>query len=244
VLVRCAVLVRLLSSSELRRRYRWFGAYIAAGILQNAAWLFGLPTSAPYGVWWTHVAPLVIICAIAAVVELWGLTMSHYPKVGVIYHWLIPAILGAGLLVIALGTIDLWLLEWRPTVYRLSSLALRYSASGLAVVCGSLMCWALLFPRQIRRNVRIHGVILTANLATLALGYTVAVLEGGKNLIIGRVMMFTTVFLLAAWALLISPGGENVPSPPPPSSPDDLGRLASRERELLSAGRPTKSRRG
>jgi len=243
VLIRCAVLIRIVSSSELRGRYRWFGAYIAAGILQNAAWLFGPPTSPPYGLWWTHVAPLVIVCAIAAAVELWCLTMSHYPKVGAIYHWLIPTIIGAGLLVIALGTIDLWLLDWRATVYRLSALAVRYSTSALAVVCGFLMCWALAFPRQIRRNVRIHGVILTANLATLAVGNTVAVLDRGKNLIAGRVMMFTTVFLLAAWALLISPDGESVPPPPSRSTPEDLERLASRERELLGARRPAKSRR-
>lgn len=244
MLIRCAVLIRLVSSPELRSRYRWFGAYIAAGTLQNAGWLFGTAYSPAYGLWWTHIAPLVIVFAIAAAVELWGLTMSHYPKVGVIYHWLIPTVIGAGLLVIALGTIDLWLLEWRLTVYRLSSLAFRYSTSALAVVCGFLMCWALAFPRQIRRNVRIHGVILTANLATLAVGNTVAVLEGGKNLIAGRVMMFTTVFLLAAWALLVTPDGESVPPPPSRSSPDDLDRRASRERELLSAGRAPKSRRG
>jgi hypothetical protein len=241
-LVRCAVLTRLVSANLLGR-YRWFAAYIASGILQNAAWLFGPSTSPAYGLWWTHVAPLVIACAIMAAIELWCLTMSHYSRVSVIYHWLIPAVIGASLFFIALGTIDLWLLDWRATIYRLSSLAVRYSATALAVFCGFLMCWALLFPRQLRRNVRIHGVILTANFATLAVGYTVTVIDGGRNLIVGRVMTFITSALLAAWALVISPEGESVPPPAPPSTPDDLERLASRERELLSAARPTKSRR-
>jgi hypothetical protein len=230
-------------SANLLGRYRWFGAYIASSILQSAAWLFGPSTSPAFGLWWTHVAPLVIACACMAVIELWRLTMSHYSRVSVIYHWLVPAVIGASLLLIAIGTIDLWLLDWRPTIYRLSSLAVRYSASALAVFCGFLMCWALVFPRQIRRNVRIHGVILTANFATLAVGYTVTVIDRGRNLIAGRVMVFITMTLLAAWALMVSRDGESVPPPAPRSTPDDLERLTSRERELLSAARFTKPRR-
>jgi hypothetical protein len=242
VLIRCAVLARLVSA-KLLGRYRWFGAYVASGILQGAAWLFGPNSSPAYGLWWTHVAPLVIACAIAAAIELWSLTMSHYSGVKVIYRWLIPAVIGASLLLIALGTIDLWLLDWRPTIYRLSSLAVRYSASALAVSCGFLMCWALVFPRQIGKNVRIHGVILTAIFATLAIGNTVAVIDRGRNLIAGPVMLFITTALLAAWALMVSRKGESVPLAPPRSTPDDLERLASRERELLKVARSVKSRR-
>jgi hypothetical protein len=185
----------------------------------------------------------VIAGAIAASIELWSLTMSHYTRVNMIYRWIVPLVIGASLLLVAVGTIDLWLVDWRPTIYRINALAVRYSASALAVFCGFLMCWAQIFPRQIRKNVRIHGVILTANFVNLAIGYTVVVLDAGKNLIAGRVMMFITTALLAAWVLMVSRDGENVPPPVPRSTPDDLERLASRERELLSAARFTKSRR-
>jgi hypothetical protein len=105
------------------------------------------------------------------------------------------------------------------------------------------MCWAWVFPRQIRKNVRIHGVILTANFATLSVGYTVTVINGGRNLIAGRVMMFVTVALLAGWALMVSREGESVPLPAPKSTPEDVERLALRERELLRAARIIKSGR-
>lgn len=235
VLARCAVLLRI-RSLHLIHTYRWFAAYVLAGLLQEGAWLRGYPGDPRYGVWWANTAPLVIATSIAAVLELWKLTMSRYPGVKRIYSWLVPAVI----VICAAGTIltafDFWAIDWRPTIYRIALLAYRYTEAPLAIGCAFLLGWIIVFPERAPKNVKVHAVALTGNLATIAVGNAVIVLSHGYNLVAGPLMAIASVSFLLLWALCMSPGGERL-NPPPPPGDDEIARVRARERELLNVRR-------
>lgn len=236
VLARCAALGRI-RSSHLIRSYRWFAVYLLAGILQNGALLFYDRDDPHYAAWWTRTAPLVILASVAAVVELWFLTMSNYRGVERIYRWLLPVVAGLAIVVTLLATADVWFLAWKPTIYRIITLAFRYCASALTVACAFLACWAWVFFHQAPKNVKVHAVLMTLNLASLATGNTIIVLLGGRNRIAGPAMACVGASFFIAWALLVSRQGQERGAPPAPLSKDERGKLDARERELLRTRR-------
>jgi hypothetical protein len=235
-LARCAALARI-RSSHLIRPYRWFAIYLLAGIAQNGALLFKDRSDPWYAAWWVRTLPLVIVASIAAVIELWFLLMSNYRGVERIYSWLVPAVVGASIAVMLFATADVWILAWQPTIYRVLTLAFRYCESALTVACAFLACWAFVFFHQVPRNVKVHAVLLTVNLASLAAGNTVIVLLGGRNKIAGPAMASVSASCFVLWALLISSRGQAAGAPPAPLSEKEREQVDARERELLKTRR-------
>ena len=182
---------------------------MVAGLLQNGAWAFGDPSNPGYGRWWVDTAPLVILTAAGATFELWALTMKRYPRVQRIYAWLIPTLLLLCFAVVAVATMDVWSPTWRPTIYGILSLRYRSTIAPLAIACGCVTIWGLVFPRQISRNVRIHALLLTGILATIAGGSVVAaILLHGNNRQASNATALISATFLALWAGLISRQGE------------------------------------
>jgi len=234
-LARCAVLVRI-RSSHLIDHYRWFAAYVVAGLLQEGAWFLGDPRSVGYASWWTHTAPFVIATSIGATVELWNLTMSRYRGVSRIYSWLVPAVIT----IIAVGTlltaVDFWAIEWRPTIYRVFLLTYRYTEAPLAMGCAFSLVWALVFPEQAPKNVKIHAIVLTGNLTAVAAGNGAIVLAHGYNVVAGPAMAVISVSFFAVWAIFMTREGE-ISEPPRPLEDDEAARVRARERDLLNVRR-------
>jgi len=230
---RCAALWRA-ASLGLLKSYRWFVFYASAGVLQTLGRLLGDRHSVPYANWWTHTAPALIAFSIAATFELWFLVMRRYAGVKRIYNWLIPAFLGIAAVFTALSAVDLFLVDWHPTIYRIVSLVIRYSASFQAVICSLLFLWTLAFPEQISSNVRRHAAFLATNHILISSGYFIIGIAGGRNEAIGNVLFVVGSALYLVWALMMTAAGERIPPPPTPTDEeiqgtrrqfDDLGRV-------------------
>jgi hypothetical protein len=234
-LARGAVLVRI-RSLHLIRPYKWFAAYVVAGLIQGGAWLRGDHHSAPYAFWWIYTAPLIIGTSIAAALELWSLTMSRYEGVRRIYAWLIPAVIGICLCGTILTAFDFSFLDWRPTIFRISLLTYRYVEAALAIGCGFLFAWTLIFPEQVPRNAKIHAFALTGNLGAIAAGNALTILSNGYNIVSGPLTTITSAAFFVLWAILMSGKGEKHGSPPAPNE-NEVTRVRGRERQLLNVRR-------
>jgi hypothetical protein len=235
-LARCAALARI-RSSHLIRYYPCFAIYLLTGIFQNGALLFVNRDTPGYAWWWIHTAPIGIVASIAVVVELWFLIMSNYRGVERIYSWLVPVVVGACIAVTLVVTADVWFLAWQPTIYRVVTLAFRYNASALSVACFFLACWAFVFFHQVPRNVKVHAVLLTGNMASVAAGNSIIVLLGGRNLIAGPAMVCVSASCFVLWALLMSSRGQLGGTPPAPLTGKEREDMDARERELLKTRR-------
>ena len=120
-------------------RYWYFSLYLLCGALQCTAWLLGRPDSFAYAAFWLSTTPVMIGLRAAAVMELWTLLREHSAS----QHLTRRVALGAVALALAVSLatgVDLWLVGWHPTVYHLFSLAVRYSASTLGILC-ALITW-------------------------------------------------------------------------------------------------------
>lgn len=221
-------------SLGLLKSYRWFAFFLGAGALQTLIRLAGERNSVPYGVWWSHTAPVILAFSIAATFELWFLVMRRYAGVSRIYDWLIPAFLGIAAVLTALSAADLFVESWRHTIYRTISLTIRYSASVQTVICLLLFLWTVVFPEQISSNVRRHAAFLTIYNLQVSVGYFIIGLRSGQNEQIATALYIVGNSLYLVWALLMTSAGERIPPPRPPTDEevrrarrdfDDLGRV-------------------
>ncbi len=217
------------------KTYRWFLLYLLAGIFQSFARLFGDRDTLGYAYWWIRTSPFVIAFSVAATAELWFLVMRRYPGVRRIYHWLVPAFLGLAAALTLLSAADFFLVDWRPTIFRILTLSVRYSASVEAVICSLLFLWTLLFPEQISKNVRRHAAILSLNYILTSLGYFAIGMRNGRNGIIGYALNLLGSGIYIAWTVLITRQGET--PPPPHDFHDDEIRRAKRDFEDLAGAR-------
>lgn len=217
-------------------QFRWFACYLLAGILQGCARLAGEPVSLPYSTVWIRTAPFVILTSIAATIELWRMVMRSYPGVERIYHWLIPAFLGIAGVATALSAADLFLVEWRPTVFQTIRITYRYNASILLVICLLLFLWTLAFPQQISRNTRRHAALLSVNFLVVASSYFVIDIMNGKNTVTGPIMSVASAAVMFAWAALISLEGEEIP-PTKPIDNEKANAAKRRQRDLADIKR-------
>jgi hypothetical protein len=235
VLAQCAVLIRI-RSSHLILRYRWFGAYMIAGLIQNAAWLMGPPSDPRYGSWYVHTAPLRIATSLGAGVELWEMTMSRYSGVRRVYSWLVPGVIGLSITGTIATGFDFWDVGWRQTIYRLVVLAYRYTETPLAIGCALALAWVLVFPDQAPRNVKIHAWVVTLMLTLISASQAAILLANGRSRIASLVSTYGVAILLVLWAALISREGE-VTTPPSAPSDDEMARVRALDRDLLNVRR-------
>jgi len=231
-LARLAPFLRACSLGFLKN-YRWFILYLLAGVFQSFARLFGDRDTLGYAYWWIRTSPLVIAFSIAATCELWILVMQGYAGVRRIYSWLVPAFLGLAAALSLASAADLFLVSWRPTIFRILTLTVRYGASIEAGVCSLLFLWTLFFPEQISRNVRRHAAILSLNYIVISLSYFAIGMRNGRNGIIGYALNILASCLYLAWAMLITRGGETLPAPT--RFDDDEIHRAKRDFEDLNA---------
>jgi hypothetical protein len=209
-------------------RYWYFSLYVLCGALQCTGWLMGPRDSNPYAAFWLFTTPVMIGLRVAVVAELWNLFQSQYNGNRVSRRIALGAVVLAVAVSLATG-IDLWRAGWHPTVFRLFSLAIRYSASTLAILC-ALVTWAgHASGRALPANLVRHAFLLTGYFTSLAAGHLVAHLSDGDNVIAGLIMSFSAVAFLSLWPILLTRDGESViarggDDPPIHGAVSDLGR--------------------
>ncbi|HEV8145155.1 MAG TPA: hypothetical protein VGP79_02165, partial [Bryobacteraceae bacterium] len=206
-----AVFVRL-ATLQAVLRYWYFSLYLLCGAMQCIVWILGTPTSFAYAVFWLCTTPLMIGLRIAVVAELWNqlsLKRGADPRARRF------AVIALGIAVaVSLATgVDLWLVGWRPTTYRMVSLAIRYSASILAIFCALVTWFGYSARNNVPENTIRHAFLLTSYLGSIAAGHLWSHLVGGSNETTGMVMNVMAAITFGLWVLLFTKEGERLETP-------------------------------
>jgi hypothetical protein len=197
-----------LSVLGLGLRYWYFSLYMLCGALQCTGWLLGPRESFAYAAFWVCTTPVMIGLRVAVVVELWNMFQSQYGANRIsrrVAMWAVALAVGVSL---ATG-IDLWLVGWHPTVFRLFSLAIRYSASTLAILCALVTWVGHESGRALPTNLVRHAFLLTGYFASLAAGHLVAHLSGGDSTVGGLIMAIAATAVFILWPILLTRDGES-----------------------------------
>jgi hypothetical protein len=203
-LAHVAVLWRL-DSARLMRKYPWFTALVVVVILQSFGWAFGAPSSRGYRFFWLYSTPLLIGLRVLAVVELARLLMPRHRHVRTLYPILIPTIVVIAVTTSVASGVDLWV---TGSTVRVMSLAIRFSASILAITCVLLALFGRIFTEPLARNTVRHGLILSGYFTTLAIGHLVLHLTAENAELVGAVMVGAGAAFFVLWVVLITPDGE------------------------------------
>jgi hypothetical protein len=206
-LAHVAVLWRLLSAKVIRR-YPWFSILILVALLQSFGWMLGPPESRGYRLFWLYTTPLLIGLRLLAVVELSRLLMSRNPHVRVLYPILMPTIGVIAVTTSLASGVDLW--GFAYTV-RAMSLAIRFSASILAVTTVLLALFGRIFSEPLPRNTIRHALILSGYFTSLGIGHLLLHLTTEHAGLIGAAMVGAEAAFFVLWAVLITPDGETLP---------------------------------
>jgi hypothetical protein len=206
-LAHVTVLWRLLSAQVIRK-YPWFSVLILVALLQSLGWVLGPPESRGYRLFWLYTTPLLIGLRLLAVVELSRLLMSRNPHVRVLYPILMPTIGVIAVTTSLASGVDLW--GFAYTV-RAMSLAIRFSASILAVITVLLALFGRIFSEPLPRNTIRHALILSGYFTSLAIGHLLLHLTTEHAGLIGAAMVGAEAGFFVLWAVLITPDGETLP---------------------------------
>ena len=230
-LAHVAVLWRLVSAS-LVRKYPWFSVLVAVAFLQSFGWALGPPESHGYRYFWLYSTPLLLGLRVLAVVELWRLLISRNPHVRALYPILMPTIVVIAVTTSIASGVDLW--GFASTV-RAMSLAIRFSASILAVVTVLLALFGRIFSEPLPRNAVRHALILSGYFTSLAIGHLLLHVTAAHPGLISAAMVGAGTAFYVLWAVLITPDGEV--SPEWVAAPDEkINTLDFREARLSPAG--------
>jgi hypothetical protein len=206
-LAHVTVLWRILSA-QLIRKYPWFSVLILVALLQSFGWVLGPPESRGYRLFWLYTTPLLIGLRLLAVVELSRLLMSRNPHVRVLYPILMPTIGVIAVTTSLASGVDLW--GFAYTV-RAMSLAIRFSASILAVITVLLALFGRIFSEPLPRNTIRHALILSGYFTSLAAGHLLLHLTTEHAGLISAAMVGAEAAFFVLWAVLITPDGETLP---------------------------------
>jgi hypothetical protein len=190
-------------------RYWYFSLYVLSGGLQCTAWVVGTPDTFAYAAFWLCSTPVMIGLRVAVVAELWSLLREHDESHRISRKVAFGAVAVA--IIVSLSTgVDLWRSGWHPSMYRVLSLAVRYSASTLAILCALVTWFGYSSGRALPKNLVRHSMLLTGYFASIAAGHLVTHLSGGDNLVAGIIMSGIAVIVFSLWPILFTPDGERV----------------------------------
>jgi len=205
---------------RLAARYPFFTLFLCADLVRSISLNFlGSPrTSKAYAVAWMASDPIATLLAILVVLELYWAICAHYRDFARISRafLLIAAIGSIVICAVTLGP-DLRAVNWRAPQLQLVVLWHRAVFSVLAIFLLLTTCFCLQFKVPLRRNVVVHGRLLTVYLCGHILGYLIAnmtAMRAAKAVNLFEPVVETLCF--AGWALLINRNGENVEPLPPP----------------------------
>src|SRR5262249_4103689 len=102
------------------------------------------------------------------------------------------------------------------------SLALRYSGSGLCVICSSLAIFTLMYPRSVSKNAIRHAFLLTAYFASIALGFLAMNYVRGSAPLVGAILSGSSAGLYVLWGILLSEPGETARVSAPAAQPETV----------------------
>lgn len=204
------VVVCRLIALDLLLRYWYFGLCILFSAIQCTSWLLGPPNSKAYAAFWLCTTPVLIGLRVAAVFELWRLLSSQQPDGGRLAGRF--AFLAAVFAIaISLGTgVDLWLVGWHATIFRIMSLGVRYSSSILAIFCAWAAWFGFMYRRPLPQNILRHAFLLAAYLASSAVGHLMIHLSGGFTRPAWIMMAAAETITFALWVILLSKDGETL----------------------------------
>lgn len=194
-----------LGSARLVRKYPWFTAMVVVAILQSCGWALGSPSSRGYRLFWLYSTPLLIALRALTVVELARLLMPRHRHVRTLSPILMSTIVVIAVTTSVASGADLWV---AGSAVRVMSLAIRFSASILAITCVLLALFGKIFTEPLARNTVRHALILSGYFTTLAIGHLVLHLTAANAELVGAIMVGAGAAFYVLWAVMITPDGE------------------------------------
>ncbi len=205
-----AVLLLRLWHTGLHRRYRCFTFLIVAEILQAAA-LVGIPRQSDAYAWvYIIFVPLLAVCYVLAVLEVYSLVLERYAGLGTVGRWAISFALGLSLIIAAVTVYpDISTsLEASPVLlYMRVFQRILYSALlfFLLVLTGFLI-W---FPVPLPRNTVLHTIVFGLFFSSQALLLLFRNVGGpALTRALSAAHLGVYVLCVAAWCVFLSPRGE------------------------------------
>ncbi len=204
------VLLLRLWHTGLWRRYRCFTFVVLAEVLQALVLSLIKPRTNAYG--WVYLVsvPLLAICYVLAVLEVYALVLERYSGLGKLGRWAISFALAVSLIAAAVtvypdvsGSLDPYpVLLYMRVFQRILYSALLFF---LLVITGFLL-W---FPVPLPRNTVLHTIVFGLFFASQALLLLFRNVGGaGLTRVLSVAHMGVYVFCVAAWCIFLSPRGE------------------------------------
>lgn len=213
----------------LGRRYAALLAYLGFSLFRGLALAPFDRSTDGYADLWLWTLPVVIALQIAAAIEAYRNSLEELPGAQRASHL---AILSGCLLAAAAA-------QWDQQTYTPDWILSR-AAQAVAMVLGLAAVGiagliSVLRPLR-RRNAVIHERILTFHFGALAL--LMLLLNQGQDGWTATANVMVSIICCSAWALLLTPAGEQLPEAPPPAAHDhqaahELTRLRTWLREAL-----------
>lgn len=211
----------------LARLYPWFLVYLVADIGQTFAGMGHHWSTARYAEIWAWTEVLVLVGLVMATLELVGKLIAYYPGISELAKNGLGTLFG---LAIVLGTIILGVDLLIPDKYAYLipkatqvslGMALRFLtfvSSALAIFLIGLALWYSVFPIRMRRNVKLHRVLLAlygglipfAALLVIEADVSTPQVTDATNLAMG----FLQIGCLVTWCVGLTPSGEVEPEAP------------------------------
>jgi len=194
----------------LWKTYRFFSLYLFVDLARTIVALFLEPGTNAYGLLYVTSVPADRVCAVLAVLEVYGLVLRKYAGIGTLGRW---AISGALILSGVISLVSLY-----PDVGREGTLypilvfvhALeRAISSALLLFLLLITAFLVWFPIPLGRNVVVHTLVFGAYFSANALLLLLRNLVGANLLrVLSTINLGVATACLIAWLIFLSPAGE------------------------------------
>jgi hypothetical protein len=246
IVVACFASAVKLWRTGLFKRYRALTAYLLSSWLYSVCILvfFHDFHSPAYKLWWEIFQPLTWVFSVWLILELYSLILEKHKGLATFGRWV--QYVGFGLATL------ISVLVMAPQLHQgghgSSSIVAYYLAIERGVDCGMLvfllviLFWLTQYPVPLSRNVLVHSFVYTTLFFTNSLGMF-AQMFFGVQLRQSADTVLTAIFVLSllAWAILLTPKGEEIRMRLLHFSPEEeervLQTLESLNRTLLRVSR-------
>jgi hypothetical protein len=199
----------------LSRKYQALTVYLLFTFLSSVSLLifFHDFRSPAYKIYWEIYQPLTWFFSVWLIVELYSLILEKHKGLATLGRWVQYVGFSAATLISLLVMLP----QVRSGGHRSRAITTYYYAAERGVDCGMLvfllviLLWLTQYPVPLSRNVLTHSFIYTALFFTNSLGLFVQMFFGTEHWRPGATAL-TAIFVLCllAWAILLTPKGEEI----------------------------------
>jgi hypothetical protein len=204
------VLLWRLALQGLLKPYRFFSAFLLAHFLQTSSLFLFKPGSNAFALAYMALVPVIGICSVLAISEVYDLVLSKYPGVSSLGRWVVSGGLAVAM-TIAILTLspDLGNPNVKYPILHSFNVFQRAIYSALLIYVLIIIAFLFWFPVPLSRNTVVHTVVFSVNFFGGA-GVFLILNVVGQDLrsLISTLHLFLACACLAAWILLLKPSGE------------------------------------